>query len=204
MLMQPVTCGPDGSTSRGDEDLQRFLICAVNVTWQPSTTGGDFGEPGAGPETTIVADPITCLICLPSYSITTGEATLIGQNVTSVVVSANAESRQVSGLTPWQQGMSVFQALGRTPPPNFLNTTDPLLGTGNENFYSLLQSIDPNVATSRRFSTLLSYRMCRERHSRRLAHRSHSSTSCHRQMIPWSRLVIKLSRPGSASSELFS
>ena len=77
----------------------------MNVTWQPSTTGGDFGEPGAGPETTIVADPITCLICLPSYSITPGEATLIGQNVTSVVVAAKAESRQGSGRHPWQQGL---------------------------------------------------------------------------------------------------
>ena len=152
MLMQPAACRQDGSVSTGDEDLRRFLICAMNLTWQPSTTGGDFGDVGAGPSLTIIADPITCLICLPSYSIATGEATLVGQTVTSIVVSANAKGRQISGLSPWQQGISIFQALGRTPPPNFLGQTSVLLGTGNEDFYSLLHSIDQSVSN---FSALL-------------------------------------------------
>ena len=151
MLMQPVACGDDDPVSTGDEDLQRFLICAMNVTWQPSTKGGDFGQAGAGPRTTIIADPITCLICLPSYSIATGEATLVGQIATSIVVSADAKGRQISGLSPWQQGISIFQALGRTSPPNFLNRTSGNLGAGNKDFYSLLQSIDPSVSN---FSTL--------------------------------------------------
>ena len=152
MLMQPVACGHDGSVSTGDEDLQQFLICAMNVTWQRSPTGGDFGQAGAGPETTIIADPITCLIYLPSYSIATGEATLVGQIVTSLVVSANAKGRQISGLSPWQQGISIFQALGSTPPPNFLNQASWNLGAGNNYFYSLLQSIDPSASN---FSALL-------------------------------------------------
>ena len=151
-LMQPVACGQEALGSTGDEDLQRFLICALNGTTQPSITGGDFGSAGAGPGLTIIADPITCLICLPSYSITTGEVTLVGQNVTSIVVSANAKGRQISGLSPWQQGISIFQALGRTPPPNFINTTIVDLGIGNSDFNSLLQSIDPSISN---FSTLL-------------------------------------------------
>lgn len=155
LLMQNASCATN-EISPQDESAQRFLICAMDsimVQNPAGDEGGDFGEAGAGPLATIEATSITCLICLPTYSIATANITMIGQNVTGVSFPPDAQSRQIPGLSPWQMGMSVFHSFGVISAPNFLGQTDGDDGLiwGNDPFLSLLQNTNP--ATSN-FTTL--------------------------------------------------
>lgn len=122
----------------------------TNPSGKPS---GDFGEGGAGPLAKIVAEPITCLVCLPTYSVATANVTMTGQNVTSVDFPPNAQSRQIPGLSSWQMGMAVFHSLGVISARNFLGETngDDGLIWGNDPFQSILQNTN---SASRNFTTL--------------------------------------------------
>jgi hypothetical protein len=140
------------STAQG-EDAQRFLICALDSQMiQGTSTGGDFGLAGCGPGCTIQAVNITCLVCLPRYSITAGSVVMKQQTVTDVVIPENATSRQILGLSSWQMGMSIFQAVGSTPPPNFLGFSSEDLAQGNFGFVDVVKTTNPTAMND--FKTL--------------------------------------------------
>ncbi|KAL8886405.1 MAG: hypothetical protein Q9192_006492 [Flavoplaca navasiana] len=83
ILMQNGTCTAPGVVSDGDsENKQRLVICAMDANVKEHTDGklhGNFGSAGAGPLATIMADPITCLTCVPQYSIKAGNVTMTGR-----------------------------------------------------------------------------------------------------------------------------
>jgi hypothetical protein len=137
--MQPTQC-PNSI----DEDSQSFLICAMNIQWiiDPEIPG-DFGMKGCSPGCTISADRMTCLVCAPKYAIQSANVVIEGDKVKSIDPLPNAPSRQIPGLSASQMGVGVFQALGATPPPNFLGygmPGDPLV-LGNYKFESLLKQV---------------------------------------------------------------
>lgn len=105
---------------------------------------GDFGSAGAGPMATILADPITCLICLPRYSIRKSNVTMKGRTVTYVGDSSSVGTQQIGGLNSWQMGMSFFHALGVIDPPSYRDTPDGDQGLirGNDPFERLLLATD--------------------------------------------------------------
>ena len=154
LIMLNTSCAINES-SEPDQDVQRFLVCAMNARTEQVPGFGnpddmpDYGSAGAGPGYTIIGDPISCLICSPRYSIRLGEVTVVGQNATNVTfLDDHSEGRQITGLSSWQMGMSVFHSLGATPPLAFLgiNEAGDLLDLGNEVFLSLLEELNSAVA----------------------------------------------------------
>ncbi|KAL8692966.1 MAG: hypothetical protein Q9218_002115 [Villophora microphyllina] len=155
ILMQNGSCTGRGITS-ASEDAQRFVICAMDAKKQEfndTNPHGDFGSAGAGPMATILADPITCLICLPTYSVRTGKVTMTGRTVKDVEFSTSTTTRQIPDLSAWQMGLSFFHALGVIDTRNYLGVTDgdQQLIWGNNVFESLL--LDTNPAAGN-FTTL--------------------------------------------------
>ncbi|KAL8782423.1 MAG: hypothetical protein Q9213_005387 [Squamulea squamosa] len=155
ILMQNGTCAVRGVES-ASEDLQRFVICAMDAKMQEYNDGmphGDFGSAGAGLMATILADPITCLICSPTYSIKVGKVTMMDRAIPGISIPTSATTRQIPGLTTWQMGMSFFHSLGVIDTRNYLGETvgDQELVWGNDVFESL--RLDTNPA-ARDFMTL--------------------------------------------------
>ncbi|KAL8650436.1 MAG: hypothetical protein Q9226_005141 [Calogaya cf. arnoldii] len=156
ILMQNGTCAARGVTSgSNDEDKQRFIICAMDAKIQQYTDGkphGSFGSAGAGPMATIFADPNTCLICLPRYSIRAGDVTMTGRTVTDVNISFPATTRQVPHLSLWQMAVSFFYSLGVIAVRNYLGTLYEYgLVWGNAPFERLLWDTNPAISD---FTTL--------------------------------------------------
>lgn len=154
--MQNGTCeAPEIVSGSEVEDRQRFIICAMDAKMRQYTDGkphGSFGSAGAGPMATISADPITCLICLPHYSIRAGNITLTGRTVTDVIISASAAPRPIADLSSWQMAMSFFHSLGVIGAPNYLGKSDEkALVWGNAPFQRLLRDTNPAVSD---FTTL--------------------------------------------------
>ena len=154
--MQNETCTASGVVSDGDsEDKQRLVICAMDAKMKEFTNGklhGNFGSAGAGPLATIMADPITCLICLPQYSIKAGNVTMTGRTVTDVNILPSATTRQITRLSSWQMAMSSFHALDVIDTPNYLgNVNSYSLVWGNAPFENLLRDTNPAVTD---FATL--------------------------------------------------
>ncbi|KAL8863730.1 MAG: hypothetical protein Q9198_010388, partial [Flavoplaca austrocitrina] len=148
--MQNGTCTAPGVVSDGgSENKQRLVICAMDAKIKEHTDGklhGNFGSAGAGPLATIIADPITCLISLPQYSIKAGNVTMTGRTVTDVSILPSATTRQITGLSPWQMAMSSFHALGVMDTPNYLGNIDSYsLVWGNDPFKDLLRGTNPAV-----------------------------------------------------------
>ncbi|KAL8845079.1 MAG: hypothetical protein Q9176_000751 [Flavoplaca citrina] len=146
ILMQNGTCTAPGIVSDGDsENKQRLVICAMDAKMKEHTDGklhGNFGSAGAGPLAAIMADPITCLICRPQYSIKADNVTMTGRTVTDVNILPSATTRRITGLSPWQMAMSSFHALGFIDTPNYLGYVDSYsLVWGNAPFENLLRDI---------------------------------------------------------------
>lgn len=139
LLMQTTSC-----LSSDAEDRQRFLICAMGIQmrFDPNKLG-NFGSAGCGPRCLIFADPMTCLLCTPKYAIQSANLTMEGDRVTSIHPLPSAPSRQIPGLSASQMGVGVFQALGATPPVNFLGYGDAGISLlyGNNAFESLLNQV---------------------------------------------------------------
>ncbi|KAL8884085.1 MAG: hypothetical protein Q9215_007792 [Flavoplaca cf. flavocitrina] len=150
ILMQNGTCTAPGVVSDGDsENKQPLVICAMDAKMKEHTDGklhGNFGSAGAGPLAAIMADPITCLICRPQYSIKADNVTMTGRTVTDVNILPSASTRRITGLSPWQMAMSSFHALGFIDTPNYLGYVDSYsLVWGNAPFENLLRDINPAV-----------------------------------------------------------
>ena len=142
-LMQNGACEADSKPLEAEQD-QRFMICAMEVTLVSNPGGlGNFGLAGPGTGQSLRANPITCLICSPTYSIRSGKVTVVGNTATEVIVSENQEPRKIAGLSEWQMGMSVFHSLGATPPSNFLAQDAETLVFGNSEFRDLVYSMTP-------------------------------------------------------------
>ncbi|KAF2116381.1 hypothetical protein BDV96DRAFT_51302 [Lophiotrema nucula] len=137
LVMQPAKCTTSyNQTKLQGEDAERFLICALNATMIPCTPPcGDFGLGGAGPTETITANAITCLSCVPTYSISTGNVTMIERNVTDIKLPTNTTDRTIPGLSAWQLGLAAFQAVGGAQS----------LESGNYLFQSVLSMAKPGV-----------------------------------------------------------
>ncbi|KAL8807990.1 MAG: hypothetical protein Q9200_004455 [Gallowayella weberi] len=130
--MQNATCASRGVPSTSD-DAQRFVVCAMDSKIRPMAQ--------------ILADPITCLICLPTYSMRIGNIARTDRDVTKVEFSTSPTSRQISGLSTWQMGMSFFHSLGVIDAPNYRGATngDQGLIWGNRPFESILRDTNPDV-----------------------------------------------------------
>lgn len=167
--MQTTSCDTADGVPQSGDDTQRYLVCAMDAKTEDDHLSydneseptaafqskeedssirrlvkrPDFGSAGAGPGLTIRADPITCLICSPSYSILTGNVSLDGQTVESITTLQNADSRQITNLSSWQMAVSVFSSLGVAPGINFLGYELLELGQGNFLFEDLLPEVAP-------------------------------------------------------------
>ena len=100
----------------------------------PLSRRADFGEEGAGPGNLLIAHNVTCLICVPNYTVSTGNVTLAEGKVIDFTLQENAPSRQIPGLSSWQMAMSIFHSLG---------ISGVYLGAGDDEFEDTMHMVSP-------------------------------------------------------------
>ena len=72
----------------------------------------DFGLSGAGPGFLLQADNMTCLICIPRYSVSPADVYLVREKVINITIQDDTPSRQIPGLSSWHMAISIFHSLG--------------------------------------------------------------------------------------------
>ena len=83
-----------------------------SIMKSPLGERADFGTSGAGPGFLLTADNITCLICIPRYSVSSADVFLARENVINITIQDDTPSRQIPGLSSWHMAMSIFHSLG--------------------------------------------------------------------------------------------
>lgn len=83
-----------------------------SIMKSPLGERADFGLAGAGPGLLLEADNITCLICIPRYSVSPADVYLAGEDVINITIQVDIPSRQIPGLSSWDMAMSIFHSLG--------------------------------------------------------------------------------------------
>lgn len=124
-------------TNQTGEDARRFLICTAHI----SESAAQQTAQGSYQWLQYVTDNTTCLMCIPTYRITTGKVDLTGDLDAPPVIEldSNSTDRKTKSLSDWEFGSAAFNSMSNTSA--VLGSSDAY--TDNTGFFQLMNYTSP-------------------------------------------------------------